>query len=79
MRMDWYLRLLISRAYASCDSSCILIVYRFGFSFLGARFTDAKLIGLAYAFEQRTMIRKTVRPYIAPRTDLRNVIETLHE
>ncbi|EMR64080.1 putative glutamyl-trna amidotransferase subunit a protein [Eutypa lata UCREL1] len=46
----------------------------FGFSFLGARFTDAKLIGLAYAFEQRTMIRRTVHPYIAPQTDLRNVV-----
>ncbi|KAH8738348.1 amidase signature domain-containing protein [Ilyonectria robusta] len=46
----------------------------FGFSFLGARFTDAKLIGLGYAFEQRTMIRKTVHPYIAPRTDLGSVV-----
>ncbi|KAL4867176.1 hypothetical protein BDV12DRAFT_198521 [Aspergillus spectabilis] len=47
----------------------------FGFSFSGARFTDAKLIGLAYAFEQRTMIRETILSYIAPLTDLRNVVE----
>ncbi|TGO45013.1 hypothetical protein BCON_0433g00010 [Botryotinia convoluta] len=46
----------------------------FGFRFLGARFTDAKVIGLAYAFEQRTMKRKTVHPYIKPRTDLRDVV-----
>ncbi|RMJ13899.1 hypothetical protein BHE90_004375 [Fusarium euwallaceae] len=50
----------------------------FGFSFLGARFTDAKLIGLAYAFEQRTMIRKTVHPYIAPKTDLGSVVGRQH-
>ncbi|THV47294.1 hypothetical protein BGAL_0321g00090 [Botrytis galanthina] len=46
----------------------------FGFSFLGARFTDAKLIGLAYAFEQITMKRRTVHPYIKPKTDLRDVV-----
>ncbi|KAL4795272.1 amidase signature domain-containing protein [Aspergillus venezuelensis] len=42
----------------------------FGLSFLGARFSDAKLIGLAYAFEQRTMVRDTIHPYIKPRMDL---------
>ncbi|KAG2418471.1 hypothetical protein HFD88_001572 [Aspergillus terreus] len=46
----------------------------FGISFLGAKFTDAKIIGLAYAFEQRTLIRNTVHPYIVPRTDLRDVV-----
>ncbi|TGO07590.1 hypothetical protein BTUL_0261g00060 [Botrytis tulipae] len=46
----------------------------FGFGFLGAKFTDAKLIGLAYTFEQRTMKRKTVHPYIKPRTDLRDMV-----
>ncbi|KAL4961196.1 amidase signature domain-containing protein [Aspergillus stella-maris] len=44
----------------------------FGLSFLGAKFSDAKLIGLAYAFEQRTMVRDTVHPYIKPRTDLQD-------
>ncbi|KAF7910290.1 hypothetical protein EAE99_011337 [Botrytis elliptica] len=46
----------------------------FGFSFLRARFTNAKLIGLAYAFEQITMKRRMVNPYIKPRTDLRDVV-----
>ncbi|GES60667.1 amidase [Aspergillus terreus] len=46
----------------------------FGISFLGAKFTDAKIIGLAYAFEQRTLIRNTVHPYIVPQTDLRDVV-----
>ncbi|KAL4948437.1 amidase signature domain-containing protein [Aspergillus filifer] len=46
----------------------------FGLSFLGARFSDAKLISLAYAFEQRTMVRESVHPYIEPRTDLWDVI-----
>ncbi|KAF2118336.1 amidase [Lophiotrema nucula] len=46
----------------------------FGFSFLGSRFIDAKIIGLSYAFEQRTQIRKTVQPYIPPRTELRSVV-----
>jgi amidase len=41
---------------------------------LGAKFTDAKIIGLAYAFEQRTLIRNTVHPYIVPQTDLRDVV-----
>ncbi|KAL4929559.1 amidase signature domain-containing protein [Aspergillus undulatus] len=46
----------------------------FGLSFLGAKFSDAKLIGLAYAFEQHTMVRDTVRPYIMPRTDLAGMV-----
>ncbi|KAI0487083.1 amidase [Xylaria cf. heliscus] len=50
----------------------------FGLSFLGTRFSDARLIGLAYAFEQRTMIRKTVHPYITPRTDLRDILLEKH-
>ncbi|KAF7919358.1 uncharacterized protein EAE97_011690 [Botrytis byssoidea] len=37
----------------------LLYMNWFDFSFLGEKFTDAKLIGLAYAFEQRTMNRKT--------------------
>jgi hypothetical protein len=42
----------------------------FGLAFLGARFADAKLIGLAYAFEQRTLAREKVKPYVAPRSEL---------
>jgi amidase len=48
--------------------------YRFGLSFLGARFTEAKLIGLAYAFEQRTMVRNKVQPYIVPNIELKDVV-----
>ncbi|KAH8743914.1 amidase [Hyaloscypha sp. PMI_1271] len=46
----------------------------FGFSFLGAKFTEAKLIGMAYAFEQRTKVRDKVQPYIVPKTELSNVV-----
>ncbi|KAH7353149.1 amidase [Pyrenochaeta sp. MPI-SDFR-AT-0127] len=47
----------------------------FGLSFLGARFTEPKLIGLAFAFEQKTKIRDKVKPYIAPRTEIIDVIK----
>jgi amidase len=47
---------------------------RFGLSFLGARFSEAKLIGLAYAFEQRTMVRNKVQPYIVPNFELKDVV-----
>ncbi|KAG9195908.1 amidase [Alternaria panax] len=46
----------------------------FGFSFLGAKFNDAKIIGLAYAFEQQTLARDTVKPYITPRTELWDIL-----
>ncbi|KAH8592551.1 amidase [Bisporella sp. PMI_857] len=46
----------------------------FGLSFLGARFSDANLIGMAYAFEQRTKIGDKLQPYIVPKTELENVI-----
>jgi len=48
--------------------------FRFGLSFLGARFSDAKLIGMAYAFEQRTKVRDKVQPYIVPKTELSDVV-----
>ncbi|KAI2628747.1 amidase [Hypoxylon sp. NC1633] len=46
----------------------------FGISFMGAKFTEAKLIGLAYAFEQRTKVRDQRQPYILPTTELVDVI-----
>ncbi|KAK4218887.1 putative glutamyl-tRNA amidotransferase subunit A [Rhypophila decipiens] len=46
----------------------------FGISFLAERFSEEKLIGLAYAFEQRTLVREKVRPYIAPKTELGDVV-----
>ncbi|KAI0151669.1 amidase [Xylariaceae sp. FL1272] len=47
----------------------------FGISFLGERFSEEKLVGFAYDFEQRTMVRKTIKPYIEPKTDLADVIK----
>ena len=46
----------------------------FGFSFLGDRWSDARIIGLAYAMEQRTRVRGTVKPVVKPRTELRDVV-----
>jgi len=42
----------------------------FGISFLGRRFDEANLIGLAYAFEQATKVRGKVKPYLVPGTEL---------
>ncbi|KAJ9644015.1 hypothetical protein H2201_006654 [Coniosporium apollinis] len=46
----------------------------FGFSFLGRKFSEASLIGYAYAYEQRTKARNDVRPYILPTTELSNIV-----
>ena len=46
----------------------------FGLSFLGAQFSEELLIGLAYAFEQRTMVRDMVLRYIRPTTVLVQVL-----
>ncbi|KAK3355986.1 amidase signature domain-containing protein [Neurospora tetraspora] len=46
----------------------------FGLAFMGERFSEEKLIGLAYAFEQRTKVRGQVRPYLVPRTEVGDVV-----
>ena len=46
----------------------------FGISFLGPHFSEELLIGLAYAFEQRTMVRNTITPYIQPTIELVDVV-----
>jgi amidase len=46
----------------------------FGIAFAGARWSEAELIGYAYAFEQRTKVRQTIKPYIAPTTELEDVL-----
>lgn len=46
----------------------------YGFSFMGDRFDEFNLIGLAYAFEQKTMVRNTILPYIEPTTELADVV-----
>lgn len=48
--------------------------FPYGFSFMGARFDEYNLIGLAYAFEQRTQVRNTVLPYTEPTTELVHVV-----
>lgn len=46
----------------------------FGLSFVGERWSEERLIGMAYAFEQRTMVRRRVTPYIVPTVELRDVV-----
>ena len=52
----------------------MLLISRFGLSFIGRAWSEADLIGYAYAFEQRTMVRDQVQPYLVPMTELPNVI-----
>lgn len=47
----------------------------FGFAFLGEHFSEEKLIGMAYAFEQRTLVRNTIKPYIEPTTEVADVVQ----
>lgn len=42
----------------------------FGIAFIGRRWSEETLISLAYAFEQRTMIRNKRKPYIIPTFEL---------
>jgi amidase len=46
----------------------------FGISFAGRKWSEEGLVGLAYAFEQRTRVRERVRPYVVPRTELGDVL-----
>ncbi|KAI4680307.1 uncharacterized protein J4E84_007955 [Alternaria hordeiaustralica] len=46
----------------------------FGFSFLGERWSDVRIVGLAYAMEQRTQVRGEVKPIVRPRTELGDVV-----
>ncbi|RHZ63575.1 putative amidase [Aspergillus thermomutatus] len=45
----------------------------FGISFLGPRWSEESLIGMAYAFEQRTLMRNKLQRYIELRSDLRSI------
>lgn len=47
----------------------------FGLAFAGRHWSEETLIGLAYAFEQRTMVRKKVKPYLAPSVELKDAIK----
>ncbi|KAL6709842.1 hypothetical protein ACN47E_000627 [Coniothyrium glycines] len=46
----------------------------FGLAFAGRHWSEERLIGFAYAFEQRTMVRGKVKPYLAPSVELRDVL-----
>ncbi|KAH9876587.1 hypothetical protein J1614_003718 [Plenodomus biglobosus] len=46
----------------------------FGLSFAGAKWSEEVLVGFAYAFEQRTMVRRVVKPYVTPTTELAHVV-----
>lgn len=46
----------------------------FGISFLGDLFAEETLIGIAYAFEQRTDVRHALKPYVQPKTELWDVL-----
>jgi len=46
----------------------------FGLSFMGRKFDEATIIGLAYAYEQRTMHRNDVQPYLVPNIELADVV-----
>ncbi|KAI9042780.1 putative amidase [Aspergillus affinis] len=46
----------------------------FGISFLGKQWSEKELIGMAYAFEQRTLVRKTLKRVVEPKGELRDVI-----
>ena len=46
----------------------------FGISFLGAKWSEESLLGMAYDFEQRTRVRQKIKPYMQPRTGLADVM-----
>ncbi|KAM0476147.1 hypothetical protein ACHAPX_006564 [Trichoderma viride] len=46
----------------------------FGLGFTGARFSEEVLVEIAYAFEQATMVRKTIIPFIQPKTELKDIV-----
>lgn len=48
----------------------------FGIAFMGARFSEETLVGLAYDFEQKTLAQQKGAPYIVPTTELADVIST---
>jgi amidase len=41
---------------------------------MGPHFSEELLVGLAYAFEQRTLVRDAIVPYIQPSTELVDVV-----
>ncbi|MCJ1314402.1 hypothetical protein MMC25_008084 [Agyrium rufum] len=48
----------------------------FGISFLGRRWSEDKLIQVAYVYEQRTQNRQNMQPHIRPSFELANLLPT---
>ncbi|KAI4250231.1 MAG: hypothetical protein L6R40_000404 [Gallowayella cf. fulva] len=48
----------------------------FGLSFIGPAWSEASLIGYGYAYEQRTMVRDQIQPYLVPKTELADIVAT---
>ncbi|KAL7957750.1 amidase signature domain-containing protein [Trichoderma compactum] len=46
----------------------------FGIAFSGPAFSEEKLFAMAYDFEQRTNVRTSIKPFIAPKTELAHVV-----
>lgn len=46
----------------------------FGIAFSGPAFSEEKLFAMAYDFEQRTNVRKSIKPFIEPKTELTHVV-----
>ena len=46
----------------------------FGIAFAGKHWDEERLIGMAFAFEQRTMVRRKIEPYLVPSTELVDVL-----
>lgn len=51
----------------------------FGIAFVGRKWSEEKLIALAYAFEQRTMVRRQMKPSIRPTFELSDQLEPTEE
>lgn len=48
----------------------------FGIAFVGRKWSEETLIALAYAFEQRTMARQKMKPYVRPSFELGDQVST---
>ena len=64
----------VQRAIATRSAVIDSSTFRFGLSFIGPAWSEASLIGYAYAYEQRTQTRNKVQPYIVPSTELVDVV-----
>ncbi|RFU79559.1 amidase [Trichoderma arundinaceum] len=46
----------------------------FGIAFSGPAFSEETLFAMAYDFEQRTNVRTSIKPYIVPQTELKQIV-----